>query len=365
MYLISESQRIVKQIEKNLQKEQELTKLELSLKDKMWEISQLDKEEAEKEIFTQLKEQVSFNLENYTQREIQQQKRKLEQEITKIICLALEKYSTKLIFNKTVNHITVESKDLGRIIGRDGHKINFFRKITGTEIIINKEKETDEEGKCIIEISSFNSLRREIATRSLNRLIKEKKLTLLQIKSTFEEVSQEVEELIFQSGEEACRELKIILPDGLVKLLGKLRFRTSYGQTVLEHCLEVAKLSGYIASELNLEVQLAKRAGLLHDIGKAIEDEDFSHVKSGIALAKQYKEPPEVVNAIASHHRDFPADNLYSLIVSASDTLSAARPGARGLQLEAYIARMESIEKLAKDLPGVEKIYAFQAGREI
>jgi ribonuclease Y len=169
-----------------------------------------------------------------------------------------------------------------------------------------------------------------------------------------------------QSGAEVLAELQIssIHPE-LIKYLGKLKFRTSYGQNVLEHSLEVAKLAGSIAAELNLDVNLARRAGLLHDIGKSIEDDGLSHVTSGIALAKQYKEPAVVVNAIASHHRNFPADNPYSLIVMAADTLSAARPGARGQQLEAYIARMENLEKLAQELPEVEKIYAFQAGREI
>ena len=188
----------------------------------------------------------------------------------------------------------------------------------------------------------------------------------MQIESIFQETSQEVDEIILQSGEEVVAELKIgsVHPE-LVKHLGKLKFRTSYGQNVLEHCLEVAKLAGSIAAELGLDINLAKRAGLLHDIGKAVEDDGLSHVTSGMALAKQYKEPAVVINAIASHHRNFPADNPYSLIVSAADTLSAARPGARGQQLEAYIARMENLEKLAQEFPEVEKIYAFQAGREI
>ncbi len=186
------------------------------------------------------------------------------------------------------------------------------------------------------------------------------------METVFQGVSQEVDEIIRQSGEEVLHELQInsVHPE-LVKYLGKLKFRTSYGQNVLEHCLEVAKLAGNIAAELGLDVILAKRAGLFHDIGKAIEDDGISHVTSGVIIAKQYKESEVVINAIASHHRNFPADNPYSLIVMAADTLSAARPGARGQQLEAYLARMESLEKLAKEFSEVEKIYAFQAGKEI
>ena len=186
------------------------------------------------------------------------------------------------------------------------------------------------------------------------------------MEAVFQEVSQEVDEIIRQSGEEVLHELQIssVHPE-LVKHLGKLKFRTSYGQNVLEHCLEVAKLAGSIAAELGLDINLAKRAGLFHDIGKSIEDDGLSHVTSGVIIAKQYKEPEVVINAIASHHRNFPADNHYSLIVMAADTLSAARPGARGQQLEAYLVRMESLEKLAKEFSEVEKIYAFQAGKEI
>jgi len=328
----------------------------------------MEPQEAKDILFAQLKEQIKDNLNKYTQQEIQKRKKNIEQKVTKIICLSLEKYSSELVFTHTVHHLLIDSeKDLGRIIGKDGRNIIFFQKITGTKIIIKKKNEGSKNEKQLIDISSFNSLRREIATRTLSRLVKEKRMTPLQIESVFQEVSGEVDEIIIQAGEEVLKELEITnLHPELTKYLGKLHFRTSYGQNDLEHCLEVAKLAGYIASEFDsLDVELAKRAGLLHDIGKAIENKDISHVKSGIALAEQYGEPPEVINAIASHHRDFPADNLYSLIVSAADTLSAARPGARGLQLEAHIARMESLENLAKNLPGIDKIYAFQSGREI
>ncbi|CAI2182247.1 16178_t:CDS:2 [Funneliformis geosporum] len=330
--LLQKEKIITEQLEKYGQKEQRLEAKERELQ---------KKEQENNQQFKKIKD----NLDKQAQKEIKRSQAKLEEETTKIICLALEKYSSELVYSRTVSHLKIEdSRIMGRIIGRDGRNINLFRKITGTEVLIPEK----------------------IATRTLQRLINEQKISPLQIESIFQETNQEIEEIILQSGVEVLAELQIgsIHPE-LIKCLGKLKFRTSYGQNVLEHSLEVAKLAGSIAAELGLDINLARRAGLLHDIGKAIEDDGLSHVTSGIALAKQYKESAVVINAIASHHRNFPADNPYSLIVSAADTLSAARPGARGQQLEAYIARMENLEKLAHELPEVEKIYAFQAGREI
>ncbi|RHZ36938.1 Rnase Y domain-containing protein [endosymbiont GvMRE of Glomus versiforme] len=364
------------------QKEQEnsnqlsqINKLRQEAEQKLYEVSQMDKKEAKEILFSRLKEKIKEDLDKKTQKEIKNNQEKVKEETTKIICLALEKYSSELVYSKTVNHLKVDDgKTVGRIIGKDGRNINFFRKLTGVDLLFNSENEVShrkpKEGKkkeeWIIEISCFNSLRREIATHTLQKLINEQKFSPLQMEAIFQEVSQEVDEIIQQSGEEVLHELQIssVHPE-LIKHLGKLKFRTSYGQNVLEHCLEVAKLAAGIAAELGLDINLAKRAGLFHDIGKSVEDDGLSHVTSGVIIAKQCKESEVVINAIASHHRNFPADNPYSFIVMAADTLSAARPGARGQQLEAYIARMESLEKLAKEFSEVEKIYAFQAGKEI
>ena len=357
------------------QKENQINQLQQQTEQKLWEVAQMEAEEAQEILFARLKKKIKDNLDKQTQGEIKRQQEKIESETTKIICTALEKYSSELVYSRTVNHLKIEDGRLvGRIIGKDGRNINFFRKLTGTDLLLNpeneatrrKSKESKKNEEWLIEVSCFNSLRREIATRTLQRLINEQKFSPLQMEAVFQEVGQEMDEIIRQSGEEVLHELQIssVHPE-LVKHLGKLKFRTSYGQNVLEHCLEVAKLAGSIAAELGLDINLAKRAGLFHDIGKSIEDDGLSHVTSGVIIAKQYKEPEVVINAIASHHRNFPADNPYSLIVMAADTLSAARPGARGQQLEAYLARMESLEKLAKEFSEVEKIYAFQAGKEI
>lgn len=374
--ILVEKEKIVASQEKsNLQKDQEFQKNEQFLnykqkeiEKKIQEVSQMSKEDAKKLLFTQLQEELKEKLDRHAQQEIQKRKEAIEKEATNLICSALERYSTSLIFSKTVNFLTVNDRSiLSKIIGKDGRNINFFRKITGADIIIDQNKDSKKNQEIILEISSFNSLRREIATRTLKKLITEQKITPLYIEKTFTEISKEIEKIIQQTAEEACQELRIsFLHPELMNYLGKLKFRTSYGQNVLEHCLEVAKLAGLMAIELGLDPELARRSGLLHDIGKAVEDNDnASHVTNGIVLAKQYGESEIVINAIASHHRDVPADNFYSLLVASADTLSAARPGARGQQLEAYLTRMENLENLVQELPGVKKIYAFQAGREV
>ena len=348
------------------QQTKELEQLKERLESQLHQTAQLEKEEAKKILLARWQEKLQEDLEAKTREAIKQQESRVQEQATKILCVALEKYSSSLVFSQTVNHLQVtEKKTLGRIIGKDGRNINFFRKITGADLVFDSQKRVNQQ-EWTIEISCFNSLRREIATRVLQRLIQEEKISPSQIEKTFEEVSQEVEKIIQTSGKEALEDLKInsVHPE-LVKYLGSLKFRTSYGQNVLEHCLEVAKLAGTLASELGLKVSLARRAGLFHDIGKASEDSELSHVDSGIILAKQFQEPQEVVNAIASHHGDFPINNLYSWLVIAADTLSAGRPGARGQQAEAYLNRMENLEKLAQEFNQVEKIYAFQAGKEI
>jgi ribonuclease Y len=349
--------------EKNHEEIEKIRKIESRVIKHLEKITLMSSEEAKKDLFLLLKKEVDQDFYRYKEEKIVQVKERVEEESTKVICLALEKYSSELVFPRTTNILPVESrKVISRIIGKEGRNINHFRRITGTEVIIDKESKD-----LTIQISSFNSLRREVALQTLKLLVKEERISPFQIEKTFQEISLGFRELIIKNGEAVVKELELTgIHPGLVECLGRLKYRTSYGQNVLEHCLEVAKLAGNIAAELGLDVSLARRAGLFHDIGKSVEDSrGYSHVLSGIELARKFKEPEVVINAISSHHRDYPADNLYSLIIIAADKLSAARPGARGHQLEAYIERMKSLENIAKDFPGINKSYAFQAGREV
>ena len=350
--------------EKSVQEEMEkVNEIKKKITDELERIIPMSKEEAKKHLFALLREEIDRELERYKEEKIKRVERETKEESTKIICLALEKCSSELVFARTTDNLQVENRQIiSKIIGKEGRNINAFQRVTGTEVIIDRESD-----ELTVQISSFNSLRRAIALQTLHTLIKEERFSPLQIEKTYEKVSFETNEFIIKTGVEVLKELELndVHPE-LVKHLGKLKYRTSYGQNVLEHCLEVAKLAGSIAAELGLDVLLARRSGLFHDIGKAVEDGGgYSHVLSGVSLAKKYQESEIVINAIASHHRDSPPNNLYSLIILAADKLSAARPGARGYQLESYITRMSNLESIANEFPGIKKSYAFQAGREV
>ncbi|CAG8764665.1 8562_t:CDS:1, partial [Ambispora leptoticha] len=245
--------------------------------------------EAKKNLLVLLKKEVDGELERYKEEEIRRVERGVKEESNNLICLALERCSSELVFTRTTDTLQVENQQIiSKIIGREGRNINAFQRITGTELIIDRESD-----ELSVQISSFNSLRRAIALRTLHTLIKEARFSPLQIEKTYQKASSEVNELIVKSGEKVLKELELsnVHPE-LVKHLGKLKYRTSYGQNVLEHCLEVAKLAGGIAAEIGLDVLLARRAGLFHDIGKAVEDNgNYSHVLSGISIAKKCQEP--------------------------------------------------------------------------
>jgi ribonuclease Y len=342
---------------------EKVNEIKKKITDELERIIPMSKEEAKKHLFALLREEIDRELERYKEEKIKRVERETKEESTKIICLALEKCSSELVFARTTDNLQVENRQIiSKIIGKEGRNINAFQRVTGTEVIIDRESD-----ELTVQISSFNSLRRAIALQTLHTLIKEERFSPLQIEKTYEKVSSETNEFIIKTGVEVLKELELndVHPE-LVKHLGKLKYRTSYGQNVLEHCLEVAKLAGSIAAELGLDVLLARRSGLFHDIGKAVEDGGgYSHVLSGVSLAKKYQESEIVINAIDSHHRDSPPNNLYSLIILAADKLSAARPGARGYQLESYITRMSNLESIANEFPGIKKSYAFQAGREV
>jgi ribonuclease Y len=278
-----------------------------------------------------------------------------------IIALAIKRYASDYVAEQTVSVVPLPNEEMkGRIIGREGRNIRALEAATGVDIIIDDTPEA-------VILSAFNPVRREVARRSLDRLISDGRIHPGRIEEIVEKVTQELEVNIREAGEEAAFDAGVHgLHPELVKLLGKLKFRTSYAQNVLQHSVEVCYLCGIMAAELGLNVKHAKRAGLLHDIGKAVDQEaEGVHAIIGGDLTKRYGESPKVVHAVAAHHEDLPPESILAVLVQAADTLSGARPGARREMLETYVKRLEDLEKVALSFGGISKSYAIQAGREI
>ena len=324
-------------------------------------ISGFSKEKARDLVMKKVEEQMSKEITTYIKERENEAKLQADNMAKDLLVHSMQRYAADLANEQTVTVVSLPNDEIkGRIIGREGRNIRTLEAITGVDLIIDDTPEA-------VVLSSFDPLRREIARITLENLLKDGRIHPTRIEELYDKVSKEMKNKIIQYGNDALFEIGIAKMDPeLVETIGKLYFRTSYGQNALAHSKEVANLAGILAGELGENVSLAKRAGLLHDIGKAIDHEmEGSHVEIGVNLAKKYKENDVVINSIASHHGDAEANSVISVIVAIADALSASRPGARNDSLENYLKRLEQLEKIANDIDGVDKTFAVQAGREL
>ena len=350
--------RKIKEQTELIEQTEQLKKLQA---EKLEAVAGLSKEEAKAELISVIEEEVKHEAAMKIIEIEAQLKEDADKKARNIISLAIQRCASDHVSEATVSVVALPSDDMkGRIIGREGRNIRTIETMTGVDLIIDDTPEA-------ITVSCFDPIRRETARLALEKLISDGRIHPTRIEETVEKARKEVENAIKQAGERATFETGVHgLNPELIKLLGRLKYRTSYGQNVLDHSIEVAHIAGIIADEIGVDSTLAKRAGLLHDIGKAMTQEvEGSHVQIGIDIARKYKENKDVIHAIEAHHNDVEPHTIVAMIIQAADAISAARPGARREDLENYLKRLQKLEEIAKSFPGIEKSFAIQAGREI
>ena len=359
--LEKKNEQLDKKIKENEALKEKIEEALIEQQKKLEEISGVTAEEAKEELIGRVESEVKHELAQRLDELETQFKEEADEKAKNILSLAIQRYASDHVSEATVSSVALPSEEMkGRIIGREGRNIQKIETLTGVELIIDDTPET-------ITLSGFDPVRREVARIALERLISDGRIHPARIEEMVEKAQKEVELSVKQAGERATFEVGIHgINAELVRLLGRLKYRTSYGQNVLKHSIEVAFLAGMMADELGVDSNAAKRAGLLHDIGKAFpHDVEGSHVEIGVNAAKKYKESREVVHAIEAHHNDVEPKSIIAVLVQAADAISAARPGARREDMENYIKRLEKLEEIAKSFDGVDKAFAIQAGREV
>lgn len=347
-----------KEIQENEAKVEEIKKEQISL---LEEISGYSKEKAHDLIMKNVKESMSREIAIYISEQENEAKMTADKKAQEMIVSSMQKYAADIASDQTVTVVSLPNDEMkGRLIGREGRNIRTIEAITGVDLIIDDTPEA-------VVLSSFDPLRREMARLTLETLITDGRVHPTRIEEVYDKVCKETKDKILEYGNSALFELGITkMAPELIELIGRLHFRTSYGQNALQHSLEVANLAGLMAGEIGEDISLARRAGLLHDIGKAVDHEiEGSHVSIGVELAKKYGENDIVINTILSHHGETDATSVISSLVAVADALSASRPGARNDSLENYVKRLTQLEEVADDIEGVSKVYAMQAGREL